>query len=34
VKNEENLLKQMHEFKHLDEVRKKRITRYKEEGDK
>lgn len=24
----------MQEFKHLDEVRRKRITRYKEDGDK
>lgn len=33
-RNEENLLKQMQEFKHLDDVRKRRITKYKEEGEK
>jgi uncharacterized protein YllA (UPF0747 family) len=30
---EENLMKQMQEFKQLDELRKRKITRYKEEAD-
>ena len=33
-KNEENLMKQMQEFKYLDEKHRRRITRYKEESDK
>ena len=32
--NEENLMRQMQEFKLLDEQRKKKITRYRDEGDK
>eukprot|EP00347_Sterkiella_histriomuscorum_P014669 403360000 len=33
-KNEENLMKQMQEFKFLDEKHRRRITRYKEDSDK
>lgn len=33
-KNEENLMKQMQEFKFLDEKHRRRITRYREDNDK
>jgi hypothetical protein len=32
--NEENIQKSMQEFKVLDESRRKKITRYKEENEK